>query len=229
MFDGLVVTCEHATNRVPRDMLALFRDAPAVLESHRAYDAGALPVARLLARRLGAPLFTGQVSRLVVDLNRSEGHRQAFSEFVRDLPRTRKAVLLERYYRPYRKAVAETLAVEALAGHRVLHTSIHSFAPVLAGVPRNADVGILYDPARSIECRAADALFRSLTDSGFRVRRNYPYRGTADGLTTAMRRERWSGRYAGIEIELNQANLGTPKGKRRLADALLRAIRSQFA
>jgi hypothetical protein len=36
------------------------------------------------------------------------------------------------------------------------------------------------------------------------VRRNYPYRGIGDGLTTYLRRLHPQNRYAGIEIEVNQ-------------------------
>ena len=38
----------------------------------------------------------------------------------------------------------------------------------------------------------------------FALRRNSPYRGTADGLTTALRRRYPANRYIGIEVEMNQ-------------------------
>ena len=40
-----------------------------------------------------------------------------------------------------------------------------------------------------------------------RVRRNYPYRGDADGLTTTLRRRFPWQRYLGIEIEVNQKHV----------------------
>jgi hypothetical protein len=40
---------------------------------------------------------------------------------------------------------------------------------------------------------------------GLRVRRNYPYIGKNDGLTSSLRRRFPPDRYVGIEIELNQA------------------------
>ena len=39
---------------------------------------------------------------------------------------------------------------------------------------------------------------------GWRVRRNYPYRGCADGFTTALHRKFSNVYYAGIELEVNQ-------------------------
>jgi hypothetical protein len=37
-----------------------------------------------------------------------------------------------------------------------------------------------------------------------RVRRNYPYAGKADGLTSHLRRRFAPGAYVGIELEVNQ-------------------------
>jgi predicted N-formylglutamate amidohydrolase len=230
MFERLVVTCEHATNRIPSAFRGRFADADGVLRSHRGHDPGALSVARILAARLGAPLEAGRVSRLLVDLNRSDGHPRLFSTYLRDLDPPGKQAILDCYYRPYRAAVAAALVAESSAGRRVLHTSIHSFVPVLGGVARNADIGILYDPARRIERAAADALVAHLRDgAAVRVRRNYPYRGTSDGLTTALRKEPWASRYAGIEIELNQARLRSPGARRRMARRLEEAIRPLVA
>src|SRR5690606_9080611 len=85
MFDALVLSCEHGGNRVPPRYKDRFKDAEKLLESHRGYDLGALAVARRMAAALGAPLFYSRVSRLVVDLNRSQHHPRLFSEFLRDL------------------------------------------------------------------------------------------------------------------------------------------------
>jgi len=88
----------------------------------------------------------------------------------------------------------------------VLHLSVHSFTPAIDGRVRNADVGLLYDPARTAERRVCQQLQRALQSAHpeLRVRRNYPYRGTADGFTTYLRRLFPDKQYAGIEIEINQ-------------------------
>ena len=39
----------------------------------------------------------------------------------------------------------------------------------------------------------------------FRVRRNYPYAGKGDGLTSHLRRQFPPRAYVGIELEVNQA------------------------
>ena len=88
----------------------------------------------------------------------------------------------------------------------MLHLSVHSFTPAIDGRVRNADVGLLYDPARTAERRVCQQLQRALQSAHpeLRVRRNYPYRGTADGFTTYLRRLFPDKQYAGIEIEINQ-------------------------
>lgn len=220
----LVLSCEHASNHVP----ARYRDRfpRTVLAGHRGWDPGARAVARCLARALGVRLHEGEVTRLLVDLNRSRHHPRLFSEYVCGLDTRAKGAVLERYYHRYRETLEADVRARIEAGFRVLHLSIHSFVPRLHGVRRRADIGLLYDPARGWEKSLAGRLKGRLIQSGFRVRRNYPYRGTADGLTTHLRMVFSSREYSGIEIELNQALLGTSDAQARLAEILTGAIGS---
>lgn len=203
---SLLVTCEHGGNRVPALYRTLFAGQSRLLASHRGHDAGSLAMARRLARRTGAMLITASVTRLLVDLNRSVGHPRLLSEFSRRLPPADRQALLRRHYFPYRQRVESWIAAEIARGRRVVHVSSHSFTPVLAGQVRRADLGLLYDPSRRVERSLCEAWQRALmaADAGLRVRRNYPYAGTADGLTTALRRRFGPDRYAGIELEVNQ-------------------------
>lgn len=200
---AVVVTCEHASHQVPPRYRSLFAAHPKLLESHRSYDKGARELARALARALGAEAAFGGVSRLLLDLNRSLDNPALFSRFTRELSRDEKAALVDGYYRPFRDGVERRIAWHLAAGRSVLHLSVHSFAPVLRGKRRNADVGVLYDPAREHELELALGIQRRLEARGLMVRRNYPYRGVADGHTTALRRAFVDG-YAGLELELNQ-------------------------
>src|SRR3954454_24119921 len=74
LHDRYLVTCEHGGNRIPARYRPLFAGAEALLESHRGYDPGALQLGREIAAALDAPLVSANVSRLLVDLNRSIGH-----------------------------------------------------------------------------------------------------------------------------------------------------------
>jgi len=215
----LVVTCEHGGNRVPRRYLALFAGAKALLASHRGWDPGALDIARRLARAWHAPLLAATTTRLLVDPNRSPHNPAVFSARTRGLPRDQRDALLADHHRPHWDRVRA--AVGAGAGS-VLHLAVHSFTPVLHGVERGFGIGILYDPMRRSERALALAWQRRLRDAlpGVGVRRNAPYRGDADGLATALRREFPARRYRGIELELNQRVIASVAQRRALAAVL---------
>ena len=68
-----LVTCDHATNRVP-DWVAGgdLGIAAEDMARHIAYDVGAAGLTRALADRLEAPAILSDFSRLVIDPNRGE-------------------------------------------------------------------------------------------------------------------------------------------------------------
>ena len=178
-----------------------------MLDTHRGYDAGALVMARTMARAFAAPLVAATVSRLLVDLNRSIGHPRLFSEATRAAPPELRAAIVERHYLPYRAQVEDLVRRSISRGRRVVHVSSHSFTPKLDGRARRADVALLYDPARRAEAALCERWKASLAAMapGLRVRRNYPYTGNADGLTSHLRRHFREASYVGIELEINQA------------------------
>lgn len=233
---SLIVTCEHATNRLPARYRGLGLKSQA-LASHIAWDPGAREVARHLARRFQSPYHEGRYSRLLIDLNRSPHHpklvpRIAFGVPVpgnRGLSRQQKRERVDRYYRPYREAVLRDIERILTLRRICLHLSVHSFTPRLNREDRAADVGILYDPVRTAERELAGRIVSALRELGLRVRRNYPYRGTSDGLTTFCRRSFSRRAYAGLELEVNQRLLlprVTPDLKRRLTEGLEPALLS---
>lgn len=218
MTDRMLITCEHGGNRVPSRYAKWFQGRQKLLSSHRGYDRGALELARRLARRVRAPLVATQTTRLLVDQNRSPDHPALFSSVSASLPGQLRSEILKRHYLPARRTVEDLLARWAGQGDRIFHLSVHSFTPVLRGIRRHADVGLLYDPSRKwaqstaggengeefAERTWADRLQKAIARRlpRLRVRRNYPYRGTSDGLTTFLRHR--FPQYAGIELEINQ-------------------------
>lgn len=220
----LILTCEHASNRVPAELARLFRGERALLATHRGWDPGALEVAQGLARRLRAPLVAGEATRLVVDLNRSPHNRAVFSKFTRDLPRPARETLLARYHAPHWARVERLVA---RARRPVVHVAIHSFTPVLGDDVRDFELGLLYDPQRPRERRFMEAVRASVAERApaLRVRRNAPYRGTSDGLPTAFRRARRPADYLGLELELNQAVLGRASERRDWVELLAPVLR----
>jgi len=206
---SIVVSAEHAGRGVPDEYRDRLEGYASLLDSHRGWDPGSLDLAERLASALDAPLQAATVTRLVVDTNRSRLNRNVFSEVTRGLPRAERERLLERYHRPHRDAVRVRVTKAVETGHRVLHLGIHTFTPVLHGVVRKPDVGLLYDPARPSERRLAAVWQHALRrrDPTLIVRRNDPYRGNADGLTTTLRTLHPDAEYLGIEVEVNQKHL----------------------
>jgi predicted N-formylglutamate amidohydrolase len=222
----VIVTCEHGGNAIPRRWAALFRDSEDVLRTHRGYDIGAAVVAATLSRAIDAPLFVARTSRLLVDPNRSPNHPRRFSDITRALPDAERARIVREHYEPHRRAVEEAVADALRRAPRVVHLGVHSFTPVLNGVTRRADVGFLYDPAREGErslCAAWRAAMKRAAPSCV-VRQNYPYRGVSDGFTTALRRVHPASRYVGVEIEVNQARLGSRAGTREMGRLLVSSL-----
>lgn len=224
----LMLTCEHASNKQP----AMFKKAipTDVLETHRAYDIGAVQVFRKLVK-FAKPEFycEGKFSRLFVDLNRTITNKAAFSDFYKELAVLSPAAAAKAkaqattYWTEYRdnveKFVLQNIGPSASSGTlrksslslpkrtdvAIVHLGIHSFTPVLNGKVRNTDIGILYDPARPQERAYAQVIKDEIKRlyPAMKVRFNYPYKGTSDGLTTTLRKK-FGPRYVGIEIEINQ-------------------------
>jgi predicted N-formylglutamate amidohydrolase len=203
---GLVVSCEHGGREVPPAYAALFVDHEALLASHRGWDPGALPLARQIADALAAPLHASTTTRLLIDLNRSIGHRQLFSELTRGLARAQREDIVRSYYRPHRDRVEGDIARRIAGGQAVIHIASHSFTPVLHGVTRRADVAWLYDPRRRGEAALAQRWMAELAQRApdLRLRRNYPYQGRGDGLASLLRQRFGGDAYVGIELEVNQ-------------------------
>ena len=219
----LMLTCEHASNRLP----AAFKGAlpTDVLKTHRAYDIGAVQVFRKLVR-FAKPEFSceGKFSRLFVDLNRTITNKSAFSEYYETLESRDKAAAEKAkdqataYWTEYRdnveKFVQQNIGKDSRGkgsksatnkGTEIVHLGIHSFTPILNGKVRNTDIGILYDPSRPQERAYAQVIKNEIKRlyPAMKVRFNYPYKGTSDGLTTTLRKK-FGPRYVGIEIEINQ-------------------------
>ena len=208
MAEHFLISCEHGGNRIPIRYRSLFGGFEPLLQTHRGFDAGALGMARDLAKALAAPLFVATTSRLLIDLNRSIGHPRLYSEATQYAPLELRREILERYYLNYRDRVEACIA-GALACGRMIHLSSHSFTPVLGGRVRNADIGLLYDPDRPAElefCRRWQASLKAHAPE-LRIRRNYPYAGKSDGFTAYLRRRFPGDAYLGVELEINQKHV----------------------
>jgi predicted N-formylglutamate amidohydrolase len=196
------------------------------LRSHRGWDRGALGIAEALARTLDAPLVAATTTRLLVDLNRTKGHPAHFGPRVRLLPKVARARIDRDIYDTYFQELEAILLRQGKRHGAVLHVSVHTFAPVVRGQRRAADVGVLYDPTRHREKELASKLAQRLhvQRPGLRVRRNYPYRGTTNGMVTLLRRRYPRQWYLGLEVEANQILVRSSRSLGEVCADLARAF-----
>lgn len=200
----ILITCEHASNHVPRWVARVAQLSATRLKTHHAYDFGAKPAAQFLKSLTGAPLILGTVSRLAIDLNRPEGDQDLFKQ--RSTTAAIRLRLLTEYHRPHWQAAQDWADRVRKKYGTIIHVSIHSFTPVLNGKRRSTHLGILYDPGKANEADFATSLSRRLSAStpSLKVKHNYPYLGTAPGLTSYLRTQFPADCYIGLELEFNQ-------------------------
>jgi len=158
----ILLICEHASNHLPARYGTLGL-GPAELESHIAWDPGALGVAKELSRLLDAPLIHATVSRLVLDLNREPSAPDSIwtlSEHTTipgnlDLDESERAARVREVYDPFHNAIDAFADAREAEGQLAAIVSIHSFTPVYRSVPRPWQIGLIFDRderfARSVE------------------------------------------------------------------------------
>jgi predicted N-formylglutamate amidohydrolase len=225
-FGGILVVCDHASNRVPGD-IALGIDE-ALLDQHIAVDIGVAAVARLMAARPGTAAFLAGVSRLVCDLNREE-HQSAAVPVASDgyailgnvLDAAAREARLARFFRPYHTALADLL--DSIPPALIL--SLHSFTPRLANDPGEArpwHVGVLYNE----DDRAPRLAIPLLEAEGLIVGDQQPYSGRVLNATMNRHAEAEGRPYLGIEVRQDQ--IGNEAGQALWAKRLAR-IANQVA
>lgn len=179
-----LITCDHATNHVPRWVAGgdLGIDA-GDMSRHIAFDPGAAGVTRHLADILDAPAILSNFSRLVIDANRGEDDPTLIMRLYdgtiipanRSFDAACREERLDRLYRPYHHAYADLAA----AHPRRAICAIHSFTPQLRGRPvRPWQLGVLYSHQ---DARMGPPLVQALRDKGWVTGNNQPYNGHLQG------------------------------------------------
>ncbi|MEM8591632.1 MAG: N-formylglutamate amidohydrolase [Pseudomonadota bacterium] len=214
-----IVTCDHATNRVPPEIGTLgLPDAD--MARHIAYDIGALGVARWLGELLEAPVISSNFSRLVIDPNRGEDDPTLIMQLYdgsiipanKRLNEAERQARLSAFYRPYDAILAAAMAAQPDA----VLVSIHSFTPQLNGKPRRPwEVGILH----AHDARFSRPLIEELkTNQEITVGVNEPYVGHLPGDAVDRHALR-SGRHNTL-IELRNDLITSEAGQRSWAELL---------
>ena len=145
-----LITCDHASNRVPAEVSGGDLGLPAAdMARHIAFDVGAAGVARALAAALDGPVILSDFSRLVIDPNRGEDDptlcMKVYDGTIIPANRHADAAEVQRrldlFHRPYHRGIARLRATRAAP----VIVAVHSFTPQFAGRPaRPWHVGVLY-------------------------------------------------------------------------------------
>lgn len=228
---GLIIVCDHAENRLP----AKYGDLglpESEFSRHIAYDIGAGPLARALAKSLDVPAVLSTFSRLLIDPNRGEDDPTLVMRI------SDRAVILgnagvdadERAYRianfhaPYHAAIDAAIDRAIAAGVPPALLSIHSFTPAWAGKVRPWHAGILWD----VDPRMALPMIEALrAEPDLQIGDNEPYSGSLTNDT--MYRHGTRRGLAHALVEIRQDLIADPEGvaewARRLASIVAGIIR----
>jgi len=230
-----VILCDHASNRIPEPYQS-FGFAEDALQTHIAWDPGALAVARLLSAKLDASLFWPDASRLIIDCNRaadapslivteSEGRPVPANRGLSEEERSRRLIGI---HAPFHDAIDACLTRRMSSGRPTALIATHSFTPVYFGNARPWQIGILFDDDR----RLADLLIGGLeADPALTVGINQPY-SPADGVYYTLNRHAQPWGLPTVMVEIRNDEIGDAAGQQgwtyRLADLLLAATPGLF-
>jgi predicted N-formylglutamate amidohydrolase len=230
-----LITCDHASNRVPDWVNGGDLGIPAEdMARHIAWDVGAAGVARDLGHLLDSPVILSNFSRLVIDPNRGEDDPTLLMKLYDGtiIPANRHAGpeelerRLDQLYRPYHSAYAR---LAALRPDRVI-VAVHSFTPCLRGrPPRPWHVGVLYSHLDERFSKPLIARLQRETD--LCVGDNEPYSGHLPGDAIDRHALR-PGRHNTL-VEIRNDLINTPDRQsywaNRLAPILTEALRDAGA
>jgi predicted N-formylglutamate amidohydrolase len=223
----VLVICDHASPAIPAHLGELGL-AEAARYAHVAWDIGAAEVTRGLARRLNCPAVLAGVSRLVIDCNRQPGDPTSIpicscgiavpgNADIDDVEADSRA---EAWFWPYHHEIGTRLAHLFRHGTAPAMISVHSFTPVMNGVARPWEVGVLWnrDP------RMAEPVLAGLRAHGeLRVGDNQPYSGRE--INYSLDTHAGAAGLPHVSFEIRQDLITDQAGCARWAELLAAALR----
>jgi predicted N-formylglutamate amidohydrolase len=223
---SILLLCDHAGQRVPRALDGL-GIPPAELGRHIGWDIGAAAVTRALAASLHATAILQLYSRLVIDCNRRPGHPTSIAPVSDGTripandgnPPPWRAEREAEIFAPYHEAISRHLDGQLAVGRRPAVIAIHSFTPVMQGLARPWQAGVLHnhDP------RLAVATAALLRQEGLNVGDNEPYALTDDSDYTIPVHAEQRG-LLNLELEIRQDLISEPAQQVEWAALLARVI-----
>jgi predicted N-formylglutamate amidohydrolase len=224
----ILLICDHASCRFPQALGDMGLD-PFARRCHLAIDIGAGKLTEMLARSLGVTAVIAQYSRLVVDCNRQLMDPGAFLEYGdgilvpgnRNLGQADKDMRAESIYWPYHRAIDGQIDRLRAVGPKPAFISIHSFTPVLNGISREVQMGVLWDK----DDRLSDIFIEDFRAAGFITGDNEPYSGRAPQDFTIDHHAEEAG-LPHVGIEVRQDMIDDIAGVAKIAPIMHRIIES---
>lgn len=137
---AFLFSCEHATCAVPEAYRDLLRGAEDVVQSTEGWEPGSLTLGQAFAMKFRTPLVHGDVTRLLIDLEKDGDER--WSRFSMKLPESTRIKMAERHEKPFRtmlrQRIAEDLRRHAAVLHVMLHTDAQTDGRVTLETPEGA-------------------------------------------------------------------------------------------
>ncbi len=221
-----LLVCDHAGRRVPQ-CLGDMGVSAADWDRHIAWDIGTAPLCDMLANALDAVCIAQTYSRLVIDCNRRPGHPASIPP-VSDgtpvpanvgIPAWQATARVDEVFAPYHAAIAGEVDRRLAEGRACVFIAVHSFTPVMGGVARPWQAGVLHNRAPEL----SRALGRLLAASGLLVGDNEPYRMADDSdYTVPLHAESRGLPY--VELEIRQDLIGDAAGQAEWSGLLARAL-----
>ena len=221
----LILTGDHAGNAIP---LALGSLGVADHDRHRhiGWDIGVEGLGRRLAARLDATFVYQRYSRLVIDCNRDTRAPDAIP-IASDgtavpgnagLSQAARQARIEEIHSPYHATVAAALAARPAP----VLIALHSFTPVMDGVVRVWELGILH--AGHNDGFARQLLGWLTRQSGLTIGDNVPY--AMDGTDYSVPFHAFAADLPYVELEVRQDLLTGVNGVEAVARLLAEALGS---
>jgi predicted N-formylglutamate amidohydrolase len=199
---------DHAGNRVPA-LLGTLGLPPAERDRHIGLDIGIGALGEALAARIDAVFVRQTYSRLVIDCNRDPSSAEAVPA-VSDgtaipgnsgLTAADRAARVLDIHAPYQAAIANEIARRS----ETILIALHSFTPVMGGIARPWDIGVLHNGANDGYARGL--LERLAARGDLVVGDNEPYR--MDATDHTVPRQAFAAGLPYAELEIRQDRLGT--------------------
>lgn len=195
---------------------------------HIAWDIGVAGLGERMAGRMDAVFLHQHYSRLVIDCNRTPSSAEAMPARSdgtvipgnHGIPAEERVSRIGKIHRPYHAAIAQEIDRRQAMGLATIVVSLHSFTPMLDGISRPWEIGVLHNRGRDDFAKAL--LAELCAEGGVVVGDNMPYRMDATDYTVPLHAFRRDLPYA--EIEIRQDLIASPAGQKRWCATLANAL-----